>query len=375
MFRGGQRTPNNLIVDVESLKRKFHRIFVTGAQELDVNGEMLEGRVPIHFGGLSDPFSNMVVSKKSRELLNLLSMYDYPVVMITKNTNELVKDQTLRILKEMKNLVLQISISTSEEELAKQLEPNVPSPKQRIDCIRRLVEEGIYTVVRLQPLFSPWIGRVVDDLIPLIGSTKCRHVIVEHLKLPVERRQLALNTILSTMGWDAYEFYRDKGSMLVGREWVLPHRFRWEQLEPVTNAINRHGMTYGAADYGLTHLGDTECCCGISKLEGFSHWFKGNFTNAVRDSSGDRITFNEVGKHWIPRKSIKMYMNSNCRMEQGNSILDYLRHKWNMPGTTNAPDSFLGVSWQRKIMQVFFCKMCFPELLPIPHWLSDSHLI
>lgn len=28
-----------------------------------------------------------------------------------------------------------------------------------------------------------------------------------------------------------------------------------------------------------------------------------------------------------------------------------------------------------RIMQVFFCKMCFPEVLSMFHWLSDSHLI
>ena len=57
------------------------------------------------------------------------------------------------------------------------------------------------------------------------------------------------------------------------------------------------------------------------------------------------MSFQAVAEQWSPTKSIRMLMNSNCRLDTGDSVLCYLRTKWNSPGTTNAPDSFLGVSW------------------------------
>ena len=48
----------------------------------------------------------------------------------------------------------------------------------------------------------------------------------------------------------------------------------------------------------------------------------------------------------IPSQSIRMYINSHSRISGDNTIYNYLKDKWNRPGTTNAPDTFLGVEWK-----------------------------
>jgi hypothetical protein len=47
-------------------------------------------------------------------------------------------------------------------------------------------------------------------------------------------------------------------------------------------------------------------------------------------------------KHY--NNSIRMYLNSHCRVSGATTIYDYLKEKWNHPGSINAPDSFMGVS-------------------------------
>jgi len=259
---------------------------------------------------------------------------------------QLELSKSLKILKKIKHLVIQISITTSNEMAAKIIEPNVPSPIERIKCLKILSEEGIHTTVRLQPLFVPWIDEIIEDLIPMLGSVGCKHIIVEYLKLPVERNISYIHNMFNAIGWNGYGFYKRNNALLVGREWILPTDYKWKNLQPIINTIHQHGMTYGAGDYGLNHLGDADCCCGIDKLDGFSNWFKGNFSNVIRHSHSNYIRFDEVTKHWFPMKSIAMFMNSNCRLLNGNTVLDYMKVKWNTPGTPNAPDSFLGVSWE-----------------------------
>ncbi len=343
--RGGRRTSKELIADFGSLQGKFRRVLEADTHNTDVNGEMLARRVPLHFGGISDPFADTQASSVSRKILALLSTYDYPVILSTKNTRELLKDETTRLLKDVRYLAVQVSITTLDRSVAKQIEPNVPSPQQRIKSIEALSKEGIYTIVRLQPFFFPWLRQVVDDLIPMLGSARCRHVVVEYLKLPVERNISLVNDLFKVTGWNAYDFYAKKDAELIGREWILPNPFKWDNLQPVITALRQHGMTYGSGDYGLNHMGDTDCCCGIDQLEGFGKWFKGNFANVIRHSGNQYLSFHEVEKHWFPKRSIKMFMNSNCRLTHRNDVLSYLRQKWNAPGTVNAPDSFLGVSW------------------------------
>jgi hypothetical protein len=142
------------------------------------------------------------------------------------------------------------------------------------------------------------------------------------------------------------EFYDDKESDLVGREWLLPKEFRWKALQPLIRVIHQNGMTYGAGDYGLNHLGDTKCCCGIDNLEGFSNWFRGNIANIIREASDQRVAFDQYHSHWYPKKSIRSMLNSNSRVDGMTSMLDYLRLKWNSPGTINSPDAFLGIHWK-----------------------------
>ena len=346
MSRGGRRTTTTLIADFDKIRKKMSSALEKDIDSRDITAELLAEKVPIHFGGISDPFSDNDASKLSKKLLGLLGRYHYPVIISTKNTRELLKESTLNILKKIKYLAVQVSITTPDRKLSGKIEPNVPSPAERVTCIENLASEGIYCICRLQPLLFTEINNIVQDLIPMLSEAKCKHVIVEYLKLPVERRTSLFDPMLKATAWEAYDFYKKSGAPLVGREWLLPKELKWENLQPIINSIHQGGMTYGAGDYGLHHLGDTDCCCGIDRVKGFSNWFRGNFANVIKNSKPGYVKFSEVEKYWFPKKSIRRVVNSNCRLkEKEHGILDYLRSKWNAPGTANAPDAFLGVIW------------------------------
>jgi DNA repair photolyase len=61
-----------------------------------------------------------------------------------------------------------LSFSTLDEKLGKLLEPNAPSPKRRLEVVRRLSEAGITTGIWLAPIFPYWtdseeeIGRTIE---------------------------------------------------------------------------------------------------------------------------------------------------------------------------------------------------------------------
>jgi DNA repair photolyase len=354
MSRGGRRTSQNQIADVDQITHKLQRAMSEDHDKLDINGEMLAHRVPVHFGGISDPFSNRSTTRVSKELLRMLGKVHYPVIVSTKNATELMKRDTLELLRNA-CVAVQISVSTSRGELARVIEPRAPSIRERLKCFSILSSEGIPVFARLQPLFLPWIEEIIGNLIPQLARANCKHVMVEFLKLPVERNVSMVGDLIEAIGWDAYKDYKKNGASLVGREWILPAEFKWERLQPVIKAIHSYDMTYGAADYGLNHLGDTDCCCGINTLPGFEGWFRGNFSNVIRNCESQSVSFKEVCQYWIPRKSISMYINSHCRLTEGNAMIDYQRDKWNRPGTPNAPDSFLGVSWLGDYDQEGYC--------------------
>jgi DNA repair photolyase len=343
-FKGRHVSRNN-ILDVDRFRNYLGKVFakkITG-----LKSELLLRRMPIHFGGVSDPFSNPKISRKSREVLSVLADYNYPVLLSTKNATELIKPEMISVLKRNKKVGVQISIPSPKEEFCSIIEPRVPSPKKRIRCIEELSKEGVHCICRIQPLFVPEISIVEKKLIPMLAKAKCKHVVVEHLKLPIRKGRAPLDRALKEIGWDAYDYYKSNGGISVAREWLLPSEVKLNNLQSLVASIRKHGMTYGAADYGLNHLGDTGCCCGIDALPGFNFWLRGNIPYVIKKSRTGMIRFAELEKKWHPDSSIKMVINSHCRsVFERCDMLNYLKNKWNNPGTVNAPDSFWGIVWE-----------------------------
>ena len=267
--------------------------------------ELLLKKMPLHFGGISDPFSDSESCKISLKLLKLFNEFNYPIVLSTKNTNFLMKDETIKILKEIKYLIIQISFSIPNDFKAKKIESKAPLPSSRIKTISFLSKEGFSIVARLQPLLIPWINNIHDELIPQLGKAGCRHIVIEFLKLPVEHNISQISKFYKSINWNAFKEYQELNAHLVGREWLLPNKLKWDLLQVLINQIHQYKMTYGSADYGLNHLGDTDCCCGLDLFNGFENWFKGNFAYIIRKNKKEKIFFNSVRKNWFPSKSIR----------------------------------------------------------------------
>jgi len=344
MSRGGRRTSRKLICNPHSINRKLIRSLYENNRKKDVVEEMLSEHVPIHFGGVSDPFSSASATVATKEIIRHLSNHDYPVVISTKNTEAFLENDILTMLTQMQNIAVQISFNSLDVKKTSLTEPRVPSITRRLECVETLSKEGIHVIARLQPLFPLTESMAAEELIPRLGYSGCKHIAVEYLKLPVERNLSLTKRMFDVLNWDGYDLYHKNGARLVGREWILPNEYKWINLQSIIKRIHEYGMTYGSADYGLNHMGDTDCCCGIDGLPGFDNWFRGNFSNIIRNTKSERLTFN-VEDSWFPKGSVKMYINSNCRLNGDNDVYSYLLHKWNSPGTVNAPDSYLGITW------------------------------
>jgi DNA repair photolyase len=311
---------------------------------MDINGELLQNRMPIHLGGLSDPFSCDEYTDRTIQILSILSSYDYPLIISSKQTEQILRDKVLTELKKLKYLTIQISIPIPNDKLTRLLEPGAPTFSRRLNNMATLHNEGLHVVARIQPILPPLIDEILVNTIPALTQAGCPHVIMECLKIPLEKSGL-FNSLFKTLRWDGYEYYLKRGAFIVGRDRVLPPKVAWEQIVGLIERLRDAGMTYGTTDHGLFHLGNTSCCCGVSNREGFSGVFKANYTNIIRSTNSDNLSFTSVTNHWIPQKSIAMYVNSNSRLPGLNCFFSHLRDKWNKPGNVNSPDAYLGVRY------------------------------
>jgi DNA repair photolyase len=101
---------------------------------------------------MSDSF--MWLDKKykvTQELLKILKFYRYPYVIFTRS--DLVADDEYVPLLDKKLASIQMSISSTNEELTRIIEPGAPSPKRRLEALQKLSGLGFWTTVRINPLF------------------------------------------------------------------------------------------------------------------------------------------------------------------------------------------------------------------------------
>jgi len=335
----------NLFANPEIIARKFER--VQNGFEGDVNSELIKLKMPIHFGGMSDPFSTNKSTAISIKILEILSELQYPIVLSTKQTNVFENSNVQDILNKNKNLIIQISISSLDKKFLRKIEPNAPTPQHRLNAIKGLSSLGIPIIARIQPFF-PWrTSEVQKELIPALGENGVNHSIVEFIKLPVEESLFPAADFSNEIGFDIKKYFLTNNAVNMSREWIFLTQHKWELLQPIIQAIRDNQMTYGAGDYGVNHLGDTDCCCGLDKFKGFDGYFK-SFTSIIKKKNSDELFFSDVMKIDYPKKSLKMYLNSNCRIDGFNTIINLLRVKWNSPGSVNAPDTFLGISYSGK---------------------------
>lgn len=115
-------------------------------------------------GSMSDPY--MPVESQlnlTRDSLKLIDKYGFGFTCITKSDLILRDLDLLKKINEKTKVVVHMTLTTSDEELCKIIEPNVSSTKRRVEVLQKLKEENIPTVVWLCPIL-PYINDTEENI-------------------------------------------------------------------------------------------------------------------------------------------------------------------------------------------------------------------
>jgi DNA repair photolyase len=137
-------------LDIAAIRHIFATVFETSKPSKFRS--ILERRVPLRLGSMSDAF--MWMDKKYRvtlELLKILRFYRYPYLIFTRS--DLVADEEYLQAMDPHLASVQMSLSSLNRELTRQLEPGAPAPGKRLQALQTLAEHGFWTTVRINPLF------------------------------------------------------------------------------------------------------------------------------------------------------------------------------------------------------------------------------
>lgn len=286
--------------DFGIVEQYFYKAFETDIDYKDVTIELLRHKVPLHVGGMSDPFQdrewNMHLTYK---LIELSNKYEYPIMFSSKTAH--LADEYYDILRPDLH-AFQTSIIGYDDDYIKRFEVNTPTSQERIDFVKQLHEKGFWTCVRIQPLIDIDQALKVCEKVDGIAD----YLVVEHLKVPVSNRYLR-------------KFFHKE--LLTGNYVKSPYNLKQFELkldlkkkniEAVKNAL--HKTVVGVGDNELHYLSQSRNCCGIDTIpsDKFSNWLKYNLTYFTTAKPDDTENYDEL---YIPQNNISSCVNNTSRLK------------------------------------------------------------
>lgn len=120
-------------------------------------------------GAMTDPYIPLELKEQSvRKCLELIYKYGFGFTVQTKSDRILRDLDLLKKINERAKCVVQMTLTTYDEELCKKTEPNVATTKRRFEVLKTLRDAGIPTVVWLCPVL-PFINDTRENIEGIIN--------------------------------------------------------------------------------------------------------------------------------------------------------------------------------------------------------------
>lgn len=310
---GKWNSPVPLPLDLTLLWELFHRVLEK--KEDHPLKEVIEKRVALRIGSLSDPF--LVMDKKlgiTEELIKLLNHFNYPYLFFTRS--HLVAEEPYLSLMKPELGVIQISIPSLDEERTKKLEPRASSPLKRLWALKVLKEKGFWVTARINPLFpslpdgSLSGGKTLKDgefdfftpkLIEEIAKTGCKSLLTGFVTL----KSNLVDELSSVLEFPLRSLMKDKSE---GKDFFFSEEEIRQYFIQIKEIAKENNL-----DFSTCYLGQPEeqyfknqdlwdnkkdCCNNIDKVP--------EFKTSSRDLSWEQLIGSEEDHGFLQNLSLKL---------------------------------------------------------------------
>ena len=118
----------------------------------------------ISTGAMCDPYIPLEDDLRlTRECLDIIERYGFGLAILTKSARIMRDIDILKRINEKTKCVVEITLTTFDEDLCRILEPNVSTTAERLEVLEAMRDAGIPTVVWLCPIL-PFINDTEENL-------------------------------------------------------------------------------------------------------------------------------------------------------------------------------------------------------------------
>lgn len=205
-------------------------------------------------GAMSDPYMHCEESLGlTRKCLEIVSKYECGIAVQTKSDRILRDIDLLDEINRKAKAVVQITLTTYDDDLCKILEPNVCNTKRRIEVLEKMHERGIPTIVWLTPI-CPFINDTPENITAILEE--CSRVGVKGV--------ICFDMGLTLREGDREYYYaaldkhfpglKEKYIARYGNAYEIPSPHAGELMNLFKNICKERGMLYRPEDcFGFMH--------------------------------------------------------------------------------------------------------------------------
>lgn len=197
----------------------------------------------------------------TESLLKLLKEFNHRIMLVTKS-DLILRD--IDLIRKISRIVVVISITTLNSELARILEPSAPPPERRIETVKK-ISEFIPVAVRVDPLI-PGINTDEKDLEKLIKAVKDAGA-VQIITSTYKSRVRDLNLIekhFPALKDNLGRLYRKEGEAVNGYRY-LNRDLRYRLILRMAELSSKYNLKFSSCREGFANL-NTALCDGSSHL-------------------------------------------------------------------------------------------------------------
>ncbi len=119
-------------------------------------------------GAMSDPYMHCEEQLRlTRKCLEVIRQYEFGIAIQTKSDLILEDIDLLDEINKSTKAVVQMTLTTYDDDLCKKLEPNVCNTKRRIEVLEKMQERGIPTFVWMTPIL-PFINDTEENVLAIL---------------------------------------------------------------------------------------------------------------------------------------------------------------------------------------------------------------
>lgn len=328
-------------VNPEKIKRMFREPDKYAGQF----ATYIKQRRVMQWGGLSDQFDGY--ERKYGVTLDLLKFFkeiDYPLCFSTKSTWWTKDERYMELVRGQKNWNFKFSIITLDEQKAHVIEKGVPTPLERLEAIRRIVEaDAGGATLRLRPFIIGVSTPSYLDLIREASSRGATALSTEFFCMEQRSRVLKEKAPIFNRecGFDLFDFYKkysySQGYLRLNRKVKRPF------IENMKNLCDELGMRFYVSDAHFKELCANGSCCGLPADWNYS---RGQFCEALQlCKKNGSVRFSEIQKdieelhqyEWGRAQGYNANSSDKRAHFYGMTMAKYLRWLWNNPQSGQSP--------------------------------------